>query len=132
MRKLSVAVAAVLAAAAVTIGVANASGDGGTVIGSGFACGVLDGNGAVFITTDSVLIAYQTKVVLRCTGDGAAAKELTYFTYANTGLTCAVPGYGSTTNWTDKVGRSGNSQLVCVVSTDSISAQSSSGAAGLG
>jgi hypothetical protein len=105
------------------------------VVASGFACGVLDGNGNVFITTDSELIVYSnqqgSKAVVHCTGDGAPAPALTYFTFANTGLTCGMLQFGSTTDWVDKVGRNGNSQLTCVQALNGADSASSAGA-GLG
>jgi hypothetical protein len=119
MKKLVVAAATVIAAAAMATGVASGSGGGGTVIAEGFACALLDGNGDLFITTNSQLWLYsnqqQTKVKLLCNGDGAPAPSLTYFNFANTGITCNVPLAGSTTDWQDKVGRNGNSQLTCSV-----------------
>ena len=119
MKKLAVAFATLFAVAAVFTGVAM-SGDGGKVVAEEFACGILDGNGNVFITTNSVLIEYQDRAVLRCTGDGApytGPNPPKHFNFGNTGLSCGMLQFGSTTNWTDKVGRSGNSQLVCQTDT---------------
>jgi hypothetical protein len=136
MKKIVVAAAAVLAAAAITAGVASGGGGGGTVVASGFACGVLDGNGNVFNTTNSTLTVYSnqlfSKAVLKCIGDGAGAPELTYFTFDNTGITCGMLQFGSTTNWVDKVGYNGNSQLTCtqVLSGDTVT--TASGGAGIG
>lgn len=119
MKKLVVAAATVLAAAAITTGVASGSGGGGTILDEGFPCAVLDGNGNSFITTNSQLWLYsnqqQTKLKLLCNGDGAPAPSLTYFNFANTGILCNVPLAGTTTDWQDKVGRNGNSQLTCSV-----------------
>jgi hypothetical protein len=119
MKKLVVAAVAALAAAAIATGVAAGSGGGGTLIAEDFACAILDGNGSTIAASSSQLWLYsnqqQTKVKLLCQGDGAPAPSLTYFNYANTGLTCNVPLAGSTTDWQDKVGRNGNSQLTCSV-----------------
>jgi hypothetical protein len=135
MKKLVVAAVVVLAAAAIAAGVASGGGGGGTVVASGFACGVLDGNGNVFITTNSTLTVYSnqqgSKAKLRCEGDGAGAPSLTYFNYDNTGITCGMLQFGSTTDWVDKVGYNGNSQLTCTQILDDADSASSAGA-GLG
>ena len=112
MKKLVAAAATVALAAAMVVGVASAD-RGGTLVDSGFACGILDGNGSAFITTNSELWVYQTKAVLKCSGNGAPAASLTYFNYGNTGISCGMLQYGSTTDWVDKVGYNGNSQLTC-------------------
>ena len=116
MKKLVVAVATVFATAAVVVGVAAANPDAGTVVARGFSCGILDGNGDIFVTTNSELIEYQTKAVLHCSGDGApytGPSPPKFFNFGNTGLSCGMLQFGSTTDWVDKVGRSGNSQLTC-------------------
>ena len=131
MKKLVVAAATVALAAVFASGVAAAT--GGTVVASGFACGVLDGNGNVFITYNSTVTAYDSgKVVMKCNGNGAGAPSLTYFNYANTGLVCGIPGYGTTTDWTDKVGYNGNSQLTCTTWASDQVAAASAGGAGIG
>ena len=132
MKKFVVAVATVFAVAAVVAGGVAASDSGPKLIDSGFACGILDGNGNVFITTNSSRWLSQNKVWIQCEGNGAPAKVLTYFNFGNTGLTCNIGGgYGGTRDWVDKVGRAGNSQLTCKLSIDDPAA-SSSGGAGLG
>ena len=71
-KKFALAFATVFAVAAVATTVASASGP--TVVAEGFACGVYDGNGQVFVTTNSTLTVYDSgKVVLKCNGDGAPA-----------------------------------------------------------
>jgi hypothetical protein len=133
MKKVAVVIATVFAVAAVTVGIA-AAGNGGTVVDEGFACGVLDGNGDVFSTDDSTLTVYENshRAVLRCSGWGAPAATLTYFNYENTEITCGSE-FGSTTNWTDKVGRSGNSQLTCIFDLrDNQPDRVAGGSAGLG
>ncbi len=114
MKKVVVLIATMFAVAAVTVGIA-AAGNGGTLVDEGFACGVLDGNGEVFVTEDSTLTVYENsrRAVLRCSGWGAPASTLTYFNFENTEMTCGSE-FGSTTNWKDKVGRNGNSQLTCI------------------
>ena len=134
MKKLVAAVVGVLATATVAVGVALAGGGGGTVVASGFSCGILDGNGNVFITNNSVLTVYSnqqgSKAVLQCEGNGAGAPSLTYFNFGNTGISCGMLQYGSTNNWVDKVGRSGNSQLTCTTSIGDAAAASAG--AGIG
>ena len=127
MKKLVVAVATVFVSAALLAGGVSASGDGGTLVASGFSCGILDGNGNVFVTNDSELWAYQTKAVLRCEGNGAPAPALRHFNFGNTGISCGMLQYGSTTQWDDKVGRAGNPQLTCTQPLDN-----AEGAAGAG
>jgi len=136
MKKLVLAVASACAVAVAAVGVAFAGGGGGTVIAEEFACGLFDGNGNIMVTYDSELIVYSnqqgSKLVLRCEGNGAGAPSLTYYNYGNTGASCGVI-YGSTLDWSDKVGRNGNSQLTCTLQLngDDIDT-SSSGAAGIG
>ena len=120
MRKPIVAMAAsaMLVAGVLAGSVAANNPDAGTVIDSGFKCTIIDGTGHQFIIRNSTLTLYQNKVVLRCTGDGAPAPQLTYWTNANWpapygGGICVLRQYGPTTNWQDKVGYNGNSQLVC-------------------
>jgi hypothetical protein len=129
MKKLVVAFASVFAVAALAAGVASGSGGGGTVTFSGFPCGVFDGNGQIFITTDSQTILYQnqqsSKAVLKCSGWGAPAASFTILS----GFGCNTQ-YGSTTNTTDKIGKNGNSQLVCTVDLTNADVAASSGSMG--
>jgi hypothetical protein len=131
MRKFIAAAVASAALVGVLAGTVGASGDGGTIIRTGFECAVLDGNGQSFITTNSSLTVFGTKSVMRCTGDGApytGPNPPHYFTFAETGLTCSMAEFGSTENWTDKVGRLGNSQLVCIGPPTPVTAPSGGGA----
>ena len=133
MKKLVVALATVLVASAVLVGGVAASGDGGKLVASGFSCGILDGNGSIFITTNSELWEYQSRAVLRCSGSGApytGPNPPKYFNFGNTGLACGMLQFGSTTDWVDKVGRSGSSQLTC--QTDKAVDSASSAGAGIG
>ena len=120
MKKLVVAFATVLVASAVLVGGVAASGEP-TVVAKGFSCGILDGNGNIFITNNSELLLYDnqqtTKAVLHCSDDGApytGPNPPKIFNNANTGLLCGMLQFGITANWSDKVGRRGNSQLTCV------------------
>ena len=128
MKKALVAVATALCAAAFFAGGIAASGDGGTVVDSGFACAVFDGNGNLFITTDSTLTEFGSKAVLRCQGTGAPARPARVFDFANTGLTCGMLQFGSTENWSNKVGWNGLSQLTCIQALPLADAASSAGA----
>lgn len=131
MRKFIVAVVTSAALVGVLAGAVAASGDGGTVIRTGFECAILDGNGNSFITTDSKLTVYASKSVMRCVGDGApytGPNPPIIWTFANTGLTCNMAEFGSTENWTDKVGRLGNSQLTCIGPPTPVTGASSGGA----
>jgi hypothetical protein len=134
MKKLVLAIATACAVAVAATSVALA-GSGGTVVASGFGCNVLDGNGDVYTTTDSVLTVYSNqngaKAVLQCEGHGAPAPALRHWNYRNTGLTCATA-YGSTTWWDNKVGRAGHSQLTCTVILAGGEQPTLAGAAGLG
>jgi hypothetical protein len=127
MKRLIVGFAAAAVAAAIIVGgVAANNPDAGEVIASGFKCTIIDGTGHQFIIANSTLTLYQNKVVLRCTGDGAPAPQLTYWNNANWpppygGSICVMRQYGPTTNWQDKVGYNGNSQLVCTKSLPSSS-----------
>ena len=126
-KKLALAFATVFAVAAVATTVASASGP--TVVAEGFACGVYDGNGQVFITTNSVLTVYDSgKVVLKCNGNGAGAPALTFYNFANTGASCGMLQFGSTTDWSNKVGYNGNSQLTCTTFVHADVAPSGGGA----
>jgi hypothetical protein len=131
MKKLVAAVAIVLAVGAIASTATAAT--GGTVVAEGFACGVFDGNGNIFITTNSTLTVYDSgKVVLKCNGDGAGAPALTFYNYANTGATCGMLQFGSTTNWSNKVGYNGNSQLTCTTFIDQSAPAAAGGGAGIG
>ena len=137
MKKLVLTLAAVCAVAATVVGTGLANPDAGTVVASGFGCGVLDGNGNVFITTDSTLTVYAndqgSKAVLQCEGQGTPAEFLKHYNFARTGITCGMLQFGSTTWWDNKVGRAGNAQLTCTLplnGDDSVSA--SGGVAGIG
>jgi hypothetical protein len=130
-KKLALALATFLVVGAVAATAASASGP--TIVDSGFACNVFDGNGNLFVTTNSTLTVYDSgKVVLKCNGNGAGAPSLTFFNYDNTGVTCGMLQYGSTTDWSNKVGYNGNSQLTCTTFVSADAASASGGSAGIG
>ena len=71
-KKIALAFATVFAVAAVGTTVASANGP--TIVDEGFPCFVFDGNGQLFVTTNSVVTLYDSgKVVLKCNGNGAGA-----------------------------------------------------------
>jgi hypothetical protein len=115
MKKLGIVAALVMALAVFTGGSAYAS-DGPLLVEEGFACGVLDGNGAIHITTDSILIWYSSgKVYLRCEASGLPnpTGQIINWNFDNTGLTCGLLQFGSTDQWRNRVSREGTSQLTC-------------------
>jgi len=130
MKKLVVALAMVFAVAVVFTGVAASSGDGGKLVASGFGCNVIDGNGNLFGTNNSEQWQYDNHTaVLRCTGDGApytGPNPPIFWTPANSFPGCNTL-FGFTTDYYDKVGRKGNSQLVCVVTFANADSASGSG-----
>ena len=118
MKKLTVAVVLAVASASVLAlaGGVGANG-GGQLIRTGFTCKILDGNGNQLRASTSELWLYQTKLVLRCSGDGPAT-TLTYFTGGRGTRDCKAQsgfqgGSSRTKDRVDKVGYNGNSQLTC-------------------
>jgi hypothetical protein len=129
MKKFVIVAATVFAAAAVFTG-GIAAGTGGKVIAEGFSCGILDGAGGVYVTNNSQLILYQTKAVLRCQGNNGVGANPgpIFWNNGNTGLSCGMLEFGSTTNWSDKVGYNGDSQLTCTQALDARNGDASGGA----
>jgi hypothetical protein len=129
MRRFIVAAVASIAVVGVLAGTVAASGGGGTVIREGFECAVLDGDGNSVITTDSKLTVFQSKSVMRCVAEGVApADPPVVWNFANTGLVCNMAEFGTTENWTDRVGRNGVSQLTCYGPPEPVTTASSGGA----
>jgi hypothetical protein len=131
MKKLLVAFAALCSAGLLAGGVA-ANPDAGDVVNHGFECAIYDGNGNIIITTNSTLTQYQNKAVLRCTGDGAPAPNLTYYDFDSTELRCRMRRFGFSRTWVDKVGRNGNSQLTCTKLFSTVSSADSEETEGAG
>jgi len=134
MKKLVIGLVTMLAVAAVFTVFAGAAAPSTPpkMVDSGFPCGVLDGNGNIFVTNNSELWAGSSRAWLRCTGSGAAGPppHPKTFNFGNTGLSCGMLQYGSTTDWTDTVDYFGKSRLTCYQSITASSAASSS--AGIG
>jgi hypothetical protein len=111
MKKFVTTLVAVVATAAVVVGVTSASG-GPLYEEHGIACGVLDRDGSFVLTFDSVLIQYASgKVYLRCEskeGTGGAPKVTL------SGFLCGLGPFGTTTNSVNTVGYNGVIQLTCI------------------
>jgi hypothetical protein len=113
MKKLALLVAMFASVAAVSVGVASATGEPNVVAEvSGFACGVLDADGNIFITTNSnSKLLENGKEILHCIGESGVKGPLTVYS----GFGCNLPFTGFSDNPlnTDKVSRLGQSQLWC-------------------
>jgi len=90
-------------------------------------CTVLDAFGNGVSTTGIVTVYASGKVTLHCVGQGAGNGSVVFWNFGNTGLSCNVDVYGSTTNWNDRVSKSGESQLWCFTSTGGAPSSGSSG-----
>lgn len=105
---------ALIAAAAVSVFVGTALANGGTIVAEerGFACGVFDRDGSIFITTNSRSYLLENgKEVLHCIGQGTPGDTIVTFN----GFACGMVFTGISTdpNNTNKVSRLGLSQLWC-------------------
>jgi len=91
---------------------------------------VLDANGGGFTTFQSSDTLFQSgKELEHCVGIGAGNGTVVVWDFGNTGLTCGLfLTATSTTNWFDRVSKSGESQLTCI--TEGFSGPTS--AAGVG
>jgi hypothetical protein len=104
------AVVAVAAVSAALVG--NALASGGSQSTSGFACGVFDRDGSIFITTQSVSTLYSSgKEVLHCVGQGTPGDTIV----TQSGFACGMVYDGISTDPANssRVGRNGESQLWC-------------------
>jgi len=96
---------------------------------TGFACSVFDANGNLFTTFQSSSTLYQSgKEQEHCVGIGAGNGSVVVFDAANTGLPCGLFFTGVTNTWSDRVSKSGESQLTCT--TDGFTGPVSSAAVG--
>lgn len=113
MKRFAIAIVAGLLTAAVVGGTAGASGEAITY--RGFACNVFTASGTLTTTTNSVETVYASgKVVLQCWAQvGNTTGQAVQFTYENTGVSCGFFSGGSTTEWKNRVGAGGLSQLTC-------------------
>lgn len=133
MKKLVLAVVAVLAAATVASGIAMGSG-GSTVVAAEFPCGIADGDGNIVITYNSVLTLNSSgKAILQCAGyAGNSTGHLVNWNHDNTGAFCGMLQFGITDTWGDKVGSNGNSQLTCTTWVKDNAPDAAGSGAGIG
>ena len=101
-------------------GVASASADSAALVIDGFGCGLLDGNGRIVRAESSHSVITQSangNRVLKCSVKGVDNRtgKAAHFDYESTGYLCNAKGV-LTKNWTNKVSKSGNSTLTCLVS----------------
>ena len=91
----------------------------GAVHMDNFGCGVLDGNGNGYYTTDSKVVITHSRngnTVLKCfaknvpNSTGRAVK----WNHANTGYSCGTQS-GSTTDWHETVSARGRAVLTCII-----------------
>jgi len=115
-------------ASSVAISPASA-GDPSIVAQYSVGCTVLDAFGGGVSTTGIVTVYASGKVTLHCIGFGAGNGTVVNWNFGNTGDVCNVDVYGSTTNWNDRVSKSGESQLWCYTTTGG---SPSSGGSGVG
>jgi hypothetical protein len=106
------AVVAVAAAGAVFAG--NAAANDPTIVASsyGFACGVFDRDGSIFITTNSSdVVLLNGKEILHCVGQGTPGSTIV----TQSGFACGLVFSGISTDPlnSSRVGRAGESQLWC-------------------
>jgi hypothetical protein len=115
MRKLTllVALVAVAAVSAVMVSSALANDPNPRAQSLGFACGVFDENGNIFITFQSSDTLYQNKEQLHCVGQSPTGGNGTVVTQS--GFACGLVFTGISTNAANysRVSKSGESQLSC-------------------
>ena len=115
-----ITVAAVLGFTAWTgLGAATASADSGALVINDFGCLLLDGNGNIVFTTSSHALNTQNanrNRVLKCSAKGVpnSTGEAAHFDFKSTGYLCNAMGI-LTSNWHNKVSKSGNATLTCLV-----------------
>lgn len=102
-------------------GVGVASADSAALVIDGRLCGLLDGNGKIVLTNSSHSVVTQSangNRVLKCSVKGVASTgRAVHFDFNNTGLKCDVGilEIKLTANWHNKVSKSGNATLTCLV-----------------
>jgi hypothetical protein len=113
MKKLALFASMVAVVAVSVVGVASATGDPTVVATSeGFACGVFDADGNIFITTNSNSDLYLNgKEVLHCIGESGVKGPIVNYS----GFLCGMvfTGLSDSPLNSDKVSRLGQSQLWC-------------------
>ena len=112
MKKIVIAAATVVAAVAVVVGGAGASG-APLAVNSGFVCNVLDSDGTIVQTTDSIAYWYASgSTYLRCERPGTPTGQVVQFNNENTGILCNTT-FDVTDEWKNRIGRNGAIQLTC-------------------
>ncbi len=110
-------------AALLAVGFASGANAAAALVITDVACGVLDGNGNVFVTSDSHAVNANNangNGKISCKAKGAAnptGKAVRFYgparNNANSGLPCNIPNLGSTGDWTNIVSASGRVTLTC-------------------
>lgn len=109
MKKLVIAIATVIAAAAMASG---ATATGPAFEDSGFACGIITPVGFV-ITYDSSFVVYSSgKAVLKCTANTSYSGDRVVYSPKNLDATCGYNGL-ALPNWKSIHGSNGQSVLTC-------------------
>ena len=126
MKKRVVLMAAGLTVATVLVftslaspGAGVASANSGALVIDGRSCGLLDGDGYIVRSSASHIVITENangNRVLKCSVKGVANStgKAAHFGFENTGYRCYAMGV-STTNWHNKVSKSGNATLTCLV-----------------
>jgi hypothetical protein len=130
MKKLALLAVLVAATAVGAVMVSSALASGPRASDSGFACGVFDENGGIFITTQSSETWYGSgKDALHCIGQSPSGGNGSYVSYNGFACNLLFTGISTSPNNSDTVSKTGESQLWCYgFSTSAPSA--ASGAAG--
>lgn len=100
-------------------GTGVASANSGALVIDDFGCRLLDGNGRITFTSSSHAVITQSENgnrVLKCSAKGLnnSTGKAAHFDRASTGYLCNAMGV-ITANWHNKVSKSGNSTLTCLV-----------------
>ena len=114
MKKIAVAAATVVAAMAVVVGSAGGSGSP-LAVNSGFTCNVLNEDGAIVQTNNSIAYWYASgSSYLHCElASTNSTGQVIQFNFENTGLLCNTT-FDVTDEWKNRIGRNGQIQLTCL------------------
>jgi hypothetical protein len=101
---------------------------------TGFACGVFDENGNIFITFQSSDTLFQNKEQLHCVGQSPSGGNGTVVTQSGFGCNLVFTGFSANAQNFSRVSKSGESQLSCfqypLGDSPSASVSGAAGAAG--
>ncbi len=92
------------------------------IILTDFGCGVIDGDGNGFFTTDTKTVSSQNgkpgnlNITLKCHASGVpnSTGKAVHWNFNNTGFSCGTQ-FGSTTDWNETVSASGKAVLTCKI-----------------